>query len=151
MDQPGGSGSKWLKVWNKDQTIKKAILAGCYNELVEKTKTKFNVGMDIKFVLMEDGTEVDEEYFEVLLNNTILMLLKTGEVWEKECQEEVRKEDDVPKSEVLGLLEKLRKRKGTLTKGKSAKEKLLRIQLGWMDFSYNEKRYKQVKNTAKKP
>lgn len=39
--------------------------------------------MDIKFVLMEDGTEVDEEYFEVLLNNTILMLLKTGEVWEK--------------------------------------------------------------------
>lgn len=43
-------------------------------------KTKFNVGMDIKFVLKEDVTEVDKEYFEVILNNTILMLLKTGEV-----------------------------------------------------------------------
>uniref|UniRef100_A0A8W8NUR7 CIDE-N domain-containing protein n=1 Tax=Magallana gigas TaxID=29159 RepID=A0A8W8NUR7_MAGGI len=45
-----------------------------------KAKTKFNVGMDIKFVLKEDVTEVDKEYFEVILNNTILMLLKTGEV-----------------------------------------------------------------------
>lgn len=28
---------------------------------------------------------------------------------------------------------------------------MLRIQLGWMDFSYNEIRYKQVKDTAKNP
>lgn len=28
-------------------------------------------------VFKEDGTEVDEEYFEVLLNNTIVMVLKS--------------------------------------------------------------------------
>lgn len=29
---------------------------------------------------MDDGTEVDEEYFEVLPENTVLILLKTGDV-----------------------------------------------------------------------
>lgn len=37
MDQQGGSGLKWLKVWTEDQTDKKAVRAGCYNELVEKS------------------------------------------------------------------------------------------------------------------
>lgn len=46
-------------------------------------KTKMNIRKDIKLVLWEDGTEVDEEYFEELLYNTTLMVLKTGEVWEK--------------------------------------------------------------------
>lgn len=46
-------------------------------------KTKFDIGKDIKLVLMDDGTEVDEEYFEEVPCNTILMILKTGEVWGK--------------------------------------------------------------------
>uniref|UniRef100_A0A8W8P389 CIDE-N domain-containing protein n=1 Tax=Magallana gigas TaxID=29159 RepID=A0A8W8P389_MAGGI len=79
----GGSGSKWLKVWTKDQTIKKATHAGCYNELVEKNQDNIQCwdgyGHQI-CVFKEDGTEVDEEYFEVLLNNTILMVLKSGEL-----------------------------------------------------------------------
>lgn len=38
-------------------------------------------------VFKEDGTEVDEEYFEVLLNNTMLMVHKSGEVWKKASNE----------------------------------------------------------------
>ncbi|XP_061191661.1 uncharacterized protein LOC133199855 [Saccostrea echinata] len=91
---------------------------------------------------MEDGTEVeDQEYFEVLPNNTILLLLKKGEVWERsnpESQDEVKKEDDVPKSEVLGLLEKIRKRKGTSAKVRCADNQHdeATLAIGWTARNY---------------
>lgn len=46
-------------------------------------KIKFNIGKDIKLVLMDDGIEVDEEYFEEVFCNIILMIFKIGEVWGK--------------------------------------------------------------------
>jgi hypothetical protein len=39
-----------------------------------------NVG-DIKLVLEEDGTEVDQDYLPFIEANTILMLLSTNELW----------------------------------------------------------------------
>ena len=37
--------------------------------------------MEIKFVLNSDGTEIDEEYFPLLENNSVLNILKEGEIW----------------------------------------------------------------------
>jgi len=51
---------------------------------LNKGKDKLNYPMDkpVYVVLEEDGTEVDEEeYFQTLPDNTLLMLLHIGDKW----------------------------------------------------------------------
>ncbi len=47
-----------------------------------KEKLNYPVDMKVYVVLEEDGTEVDEEeYFQTLPENTLLMLLHVGDRW----------------------------------------------------------------------
>lgn len=45
-------------------------------------KQKLNIDETIKVVLESDGTEIDEDdYFETLEKNTLIMILKLDEKW----------------------------------------------------------------------
>ena len=46
-------------------------------------RLKFNIATDvaINFVLNEDGTEIDQDFFPTLIENSNLMLLKENESW----------------------------------------------------------------------
>ena len=50
--------------------------------IVGKEKLGYPMDKEVYVVLEEDGTEVDEEeYFQTLPENTLLMLLHSGDKW----------------------------------------------------------------------
>ncbi|XP_059083561.1 uncharacterized protein LOC131880858 isoform X2 [Tigriopus californicus] len=69
---------------DRSREIKKGVMAESLLELIERGKEKLNYPMDkeVYVVLEEDGTEIDEEeYFQTLPENTLLMLLHVGDKW----------------------------------------------------------------------
>ena len=75
---------KPYKIVDRSREMKKGVMAESLDELVERGKEKLNYPMDkqVYVVLEEDGTEVDEEeYFQTLPENTLLMLLHVGDKW----------------------------------------------------------------------
>ena len=67
------------KVCGGETKVRKGIVAGTFQELVEKAKKKFpDAGDDITLVLLEDKTEIDdEEYFQSLEDNTVFLIVPT--------------------------------------------------------------------------
>ncbi|EFX71643.1 hypothetical protein DAPPUDRAFT_16993, partial [Daphnia pulex] len=76
---------KPFKLVSQDRRIKKGVVAGNMEELMQKgiTRTLFNLGSEnIQIVLEEDGTEVlEDEYLLFLDNNTKLMILPSNNQW----------------------------------------------------------------------
>lgn len=67
--------------------FRKGIMASSLKELVQKARDKFGLQpwLEVYLVLEEDGTEVDdEEYFQTLHQNTMLMLLGKEDIWSPE-------------------------------------------------------------------
>jgi len=63
------------------------MMASSLKELVQNARDKFCIDpwLDVYLVLEEDGTEVDdEEYFQTLEKNTMLMLLLKDDIWSPE-------------------------------------------------------------------
>lgn len=75
---------KPYKIFDRNRESKKGVMAESLEELISRGKAKLNYAVDKKVyvVLEEDGTEVDEEeYFQTLPANTLLMLLYVGDRW----------------------------------------------------------------------
>lgn len=75
---------KPYKIFDRNRETKKGVMAESLEELISRGKAKLNYAVDKKVyvVLEEDGTEVDEEeYFQTLPANTLLMLLYVGDRW----------------------------------------------------------------------
>ena len=64
--------------------IKKGIVAKSLKDLMKKSVEKlgYDERQEVYLVLEEDGTEIDdEEYFQSLADNTMLMLLHQQDLW----------------------------------------------------------------------
>ncbi|XP_026288160.1 uncharacterized protein LOC113213347 isoform X1 [Frankliniella occidentalis] len=85
QDSPGSTPSRIpFKIVDYTREKKFGIVAGSLEELVSKACEKLEVNQNavVKIVLDIDGTEVDdEEYFETLESNTVLMLLIDSQRW----------------------------------------------------------------------
>ncbi|CAB4060611.1 DFFA [Lepeophtheirus salmonis] len=69
---------------DRSREMKKGVMAESLIELIERGKKMLNYPQEKKVyvVLEEDGTEVDEEeYFQTLPENTLLMILHVGDKW----------------------------------------------------------------------
>jgi len=78
---------KPFKVTDRLRLYRKGIMAASLKELLEKAREKFVIEswMEVYLVLEEDGTEVDdEEYFQTIESNTMLMLLLKDDIWSPE-------------------------------------------------------------------
>ncbi|CAL1543319.1 unnamed protein product [Lymnaea stagnalis] len=63
-----------FKVWSSDHSIKKSVVVSSLQDLIYSGCEKLKISPPVRVVL-EDGTEVDdEEYFSFLPDNTILIL-----------------------------------------------------------------------------
>ncbi|BFZ22900.1 hypothetical protein BsWGS_25939 [Bradybaena similaris] len=72
------------KVWNSDRSQKKSVTASSLKELIEKgcSKLCLTSTTQLRVVLEEDGTLVDEEeYFSLLDRNTTFLFLQNNECW----------------------------------------------------------------------
>ncbi|GAB6019936.1 hypothetical protein CHUAL_001467 [Chamberlinius hualienensis] len=72
-----------FKVWSADRTVRKAVLAVNLSDLIRKAKVKLEIGESegVVVVLELDGTEVDEDYFRRLPDNTVFLVLRSNERW----------------------------------------------------------------------
>lgn len=76
-----------FKVTDRLRLFRKGMMASSLKELVQNARDKFCIDpwMEVYLVLEEDGTEVDdEEYFQTLEKNTMLMLLLKEDIWSPE-------------------------------------------------------------------
>ncbi|CAE1322973.1 DFFA [Acanthosepion pharaonis] len=76
--------SKAFKIWNSERTTKKSVVATNLQDLVSKGKLKLGLTdeAEIRLVLETDGTDVDDEdYFSLLPNDTVFVLLESDEQW----------------------------------------------------------------------
>lgn len=81
------AGARPFKIWNLDRTIKKGVVASSLQDLIEKGKDKLGLQSteDLRVVLADDGTEVDDEdYFVFLPHNSTLMILHKTQTWRPE-------------------------------------------------------------------
>ncbi|CAI9723676.1 DNA fragmentation factor subunit alpha-like [Octopus vulgaris] len=84
MSQTPNQNAKAFKIWNSERTTKKPVVASNLQDLVLKGKLKLGLttGTDIRLVLEADGTDVDDEdYFALLPNDTVFVLLESDERW----------------------------------------------------------------------
>lgn len=89
-----------FKVWSADRTIRKGVIASSLADLVRKARVKLGLQEveDVAVVLEVDGTEVDDEYFKRLEENTIILLLNPGERWYPPGVEAIRAVPPVTRS-----------------------------------------------------
>ncbi|XP_045179245.2 uncharacterized protein LOC123538901 [Mercenaria mercenaria] len=148
---------KVLKICHGQRRV--GVVASNIEMLKEKCTEKFGI-TSLRFVLLEDGTEVDEEYFQTLPQDTCLMALEEGKEWTAEEEPKNMKKRNLDENEndtnvkVLKLMETLRD-KGRRGDKPSAsgkqKQKLLSVNVGWMHYSYREQKYKLIKATREHP
>lgn len=72
------------KVWSCDRLTRKCVVASSLDELRTKGAAKlgYNNPFDLKVVLEEDGTEVeDENYFQRAERDTVFLMLQPNEKW----------------------------------------------------------------------
>lgn len=77
-------GKRPFKLWDGRRSVRKGLVVGGLDELVQRGRDKLGVsiGEPVRLVLESDGTQVeDAEYFRTLPPNTILLLLRPGERW----------------------------------------------------------------------
>lgn len=71
-----------FRVCDPKRSVRKGVTAGTLKELLHKARETLLVSGIISLVLDEDGTVVEtEEFFEVLDDNTTLMVLSKGQKW----------------------------------------------------------------------
>ena len=73
-----------FKVTDRLRQIRKGIVAKSLKDLMKKSVEKlgYDPRQEVYLVLEEDGTEIDdEEYFQSLADNTLLMLLHHQDLW----------------------------------------------------------------------
>ncbi|XP_052098764.1 uncharacterized protein LOC127733444 [Mytilus californianus] len=130
------------------------------------SQEKFMEGDSTTFslVLDADGVEIDNDFFNSLEGNVILMLLKTGETWEPQDNKFNRHERVTLKSEeekMIAMIDKLRekvkKRKleparldREVNSTSSTQSSNLKFHCGWKHYSFASNVYKQVKSNSKK-
>jgi len=87
-----------FKVWSADRAIRKGIIAGSLTDLIRKGKIKLDIheAEGVVVVLEADGTEVDDDYFRRIEENTVVLLLKAGERWYPPGVEAIRAVPPVP-------------------------------------------------------
>ena len=84
MSSDTSSRRRPFKVLDRLRTTKKGLMAGTLEELIRSGKEKLSYLAEqaVIVVLEEDGTEIDdEEYFQSLADNTLLMLLHHQDLW----------------------------------------------------------------------
>ncbi|XP_022090457.1 uncharacterized protein LOC110979179 isoform X2 [Acanthaster planci] len=88
--KPGTSQAKPLKVCNVRRTRQVGIVAASLQDLRAKIRTGFRAaGNEFEIVLEEDCTRVeDDNYFQTLSDNTVLMVVSKGEQWTEGEDEE---------------------------------------------------------------
>ncbi|VEN56796.1 unnamed protein product, partial [Callosobruchus maculatus] len=77
-------GKRPFKLWDGRRSVRKGLVVGSLEELVQRGRDKLgvSVGEPVRLVLESDGTQVEDgEYFRTLPANTILLLLRPGERW----------------------------------------------------------------------
>nr|XP_023011662.1 uncharacterized protein LOC111501960 isoform X1 [Leptinotarsa decemlineata] len=77
-------GKRPFKLWDGRRNVRKGLVVGSLEELVQRGRDKLGVsiGEPVRLVLESDGTQVEDgEYFRTLPANTILLLLRPGERW----------------------------------------------------------------------
>lgn len=77
-------GKRPFKLWDGRRSVRKGLVVGSLEELVQRGREKLgvSVGEPVRLVLESDGTQVeDAEYFRTLPANTVLLLLRPGERW----------------------------------------------------------------------
>ncbi|XP_071545535.1 DNA fragmentation factor subunit alpha-like isoform X2 [Panulirus ornatus] len=74
---------KPVRVWSQDRKRRHGVVASSLNEAVEKGAAKLGLPdpCAITVVLEEDGTVVDDDYWETLASDTKLILLSADEAW----------------------------------------------------------------------
>ncbi|XP_041378124.1 DNA fragmentation factor subunit alpha-like [Gigantopelta aegis] len=85
-----------FKVWSSDRNNKKSVTASSLEELVKKGKLKLGLPdtENVRLVLDEDGTEVDEEdYFTFLPHNSTLLMLRPSEKWRPQGSEDFARDE----------------------------------------------------------
>ncbi|XP_061444970.1 lipid transferase CIDEB [Rhineura floridana] len=71
-----------FRVCDHKRDVRKGLMAGTLKELLVKAKETLLISGIISLVLEEDGTLVEtEEFFQVLDDNTALMVLQKGQKW----------------------------------------------------------------------
>ncbi|XP_065174178.1 uncharacterized protein Drep2 isoform X4 [Atheta coriaria] len=84
MAREESRGKRPFKLWDGRRSVRKGLVVGGLDELVQRGRDKLGVsiGEPVRLVLESDGTQVeDAEYFRTLPPNTILLLLRPGERW----------------------------------------------------------------------
>ncbi|CAL4098182.1 unnamed protein product [Meganyctiphanes norvegica] len=75
---------KPVRVWSKDREKRYGVVAESLIQLKEKGANKLGlpIDCDIRVVLEDDGTVVDDAYFDILKPDMRVILLSGDEVWE---------------------------------------------------------------------
>ncbi|XP_068897016.1 uncharacterized protein Drep2 isoform X2 [Tenebrio molitor] len=84
MAREESRGKRPFKLWDGRRSVRKGLVVGSLDELVQRGRDKLgvSVGEPVRLVLESDGTQVeDAEYFRTLPANTVLLLLRPGERW----------------------------------------------------------------------
>lgn len=74
---------KPVRVWSQDRRKRHGVVAGSYDEAIQKGAAKLGLPdpTEVTIVLEEDGTVVDDDYWETIAPDTKLVLLAGGEKW----------------------------------------------------------------------
>lgn len=75
--------NKPVRVWSQDRKRRYGVVASSFDEAVQKGAAKLGLPdpTTVTLVLEEDGTAVDEDYWETIPADTRLILLSGDEVW----------------------------------------------------------------------
>lgn len=75
--------NKPVRVWSQDRKRRHGVVASSFDEAVQKGAAKLGLPdpASVTLVLEEDGTVVDEDYWETIPADTKLILLSADEVW----------------------------------------------------------------------
>lgn len=75
--------NKPVRVWSQDRKRRHGVVASSFDEAVQKGAVKLGLPdpAAVTLVLEEDGTVVDEDYWETIPADTKLILLSADEVW----------------------------------------------------------------------
>lgn len=74
---------KPVRVWSQDRRKRHGVVAGSYDEAIQKGAAKLGLPdpTEVTIVLEEDGTVVDDDYWETIAPDTKVVLLAKGEKW----------------------------------------------------------------------
>ncbi|KAK8748390.1 hypothetical protein OTU49_016118 [Cherax quadricarinatus] len=74
---------KPIRVWSQDRKRRHGVVAETFDEVIEKGAAKLELPdpCTVTVVLEEDGTVVDDDYWETIAPDTKLILLSANEVW----------------------------------------------------------------------